>query len=412
MKSKIIFLLLFLLILFDPLLLNISFSFIKITLLRILLLGILYIFILSHLNRNKLYMHYKIKNWLCFFWFWLAYMIASLFWSPNIENNFQAIYYFILFFILIYSTIKLLNDPKKARFSLNVFYWMVILLTVIGVVEYFTGAHLPTSRYTDPNFVNSIIGNSALNPVTATFYNENDYSLFLSMGIPFILIRIMKGNIPIKLISIVSFILILFLIVKNDAKLILISIFIQLVVFILLLNISKTKKVVSFVFLLLLMISALITDEYILNSLYNAGSSLANNNDIRLNLIRNGFYVLYESHFLGVGVRNFGFFMNPNLDTGNIINPHNWWIELLSEHGVFIFVGYLFLFVWVLINLIRAYRNKSEVKEVALVIFISLIGIITGSFAPSNMFYFWPLWLLLGMALATINLYFFEIKHK
>ena len=127
---------------------------------------------------------------------------------------------------------------------------------------------------------------------------------------------------------------------------------------------------------------------------------------IRFNLLKNTKYVLEETNYLGSGITNFGYYLNPKLNFYGITNPHNWWVELLTENGVIIFIIILFVFIWISKEMIGIYRrNTGSNKEVYLALSATSIGFYIGALSPSSLFYFWPMWLFLGISLAAINIF-------
>jgi len=133
---------------------------------------------------------------------------------------------------------------------------------------------------------------------------------------------------------------------------------------------------------------------------------------IRLNLLKNTGYILAETNYLGAGIANFGYYLNPFLNFYGIVNPHNWWVELITEHGILISVLFVIMILWMLLQLYRIYKIRVDnMRYTSLALFCSIIGFIIGSMAPSSMFYFWPMWLFIGLALATINVHKMEQRQ-
>jgi teichuronic acid biosynthesis protein TuaE len=82
-------------------------------------------------------------------------------------------------------------------------------------------------------------------------------------------------------------------------------------------------------------------------------------NDIRKGLIKNGWILLVDSYGLGVGAGNFDAYHKAGLVkhwTNNIINPHNWTIQVLSQYGLFIFIP---LFWWYLQIFFLFFKNRK-----------------------------------------------------
>jgi O-antigen ligase len=124
---------------------------------------------------------------------------------------------------------------------------------------------------------------------------------------------------------------------------------------------------------------------------------------IRINLYLNSLYTTFQSFMLGVGPGNYQYNINPMFNTQGIINPHNWWLEILTNYGLLVFFGYCCFFLYMLVKLFKIYRENNDKNELALILFLSLSGFSIGCMGPSSLFYFWPMWLLYGVSLGYIS---------
>ena len=128
------------------------------------------------------------------------------------------------------------------------------------------------------------------------------------------------------------------------------------------------------------------------------GESFSN----RVNLIRNGFDFLIRTFGFGVGNGQIEYWMqnSARYETGEILNMHNWWMEILTGYGLVIFSGFIVFFV----NLYRCFSNRYEKNKKTnygrqmLVFAASLVGfILTLVSSSSNMTkeYVWLFWAIL-----------------
>lgn len=379
---------------------------VTLTLYRLVLIGTFFIYVLSHLNRNKLYMHKQVKNIMCFFVFWGFYILFSFLWTDNYYNTAKGLYNFIFNLMLIYIVIKLMNNIKNLLSLSTMIYFITIFMVLLGLVEILTGFHLPTSRYNDPEVIYDNV--VYLGVATGTFYNQNDFSVFLSICFPFVFMYFFNGRRFSKIITGISLLLLLLIIIENDARLVLIAIVFQILLFIFLSNITIVRKITFSTLIAVVLVILLLTNPQLIESykeihqdiIQGSGSTI-----VRINLILNGLIMLYESYFLGVGVDNFTENVNPLIYTGNIVDPHNWWIEILAEHGLIIFIGYIYIYIYILKSLYKIANKKHELSKIAGAILSSLVGMVITSIAPSSFFFFKPMWLFIGIALAVINVY-------
>jgi len=95
--------------------------------------------------------------------------------------------------------------------------------------------------------------------------------------------------------------------------------------------------------------------EFIFNKILNySNSSVRESDGYRVSLIVNGIKSCVET---------FGF------GTGTLIEKtpwHNWWIEVLSTYGVYIFVGYIIFYMKLFKN-IFTFKEKSNDKDIKII---------------------------------------------
>lgn len=100
---------------------------------------------------------------------------------------------------------------------------------------------------------------------------------------------------------------------------------------------------------------------------------------VRLDLIENGLYLVKKSNYLGVGPG--GFFMAhqskvvPN-NTGAISNPHNFFIEIISQYGVLVFGFFLFLLLFIVYKSWGYYKVKGLTAELFFIISVLICYVI------------------------------------
>ena len=140
---------------------------------------------------------------------------------------------------------------------------------------------------------------------------------------------------------------------------------------------------------------------------------------IRINLIKNSLLCLSKSFGFGVGtgnaeycIENYGVYW-----TKDIVNVHNWWLEILTNYGIFVFAGYLIFYLSLIRSLYKYHKQlttykkppKTENKQLTTermiceVLLISLIGFFLASISSSSIMAFNPQWLLFAFSLAFLN---------
>ncbi len=137
----------------------------------------------------------------------------------------------------------------------------------------------------------------------------------------------------------------------------------------------------------------------------NSESSIS----IRQNLIKNGITALLQTYGLGVGGGNSNRIhsLKGMKNTHNITSMHNFWIEILVEGGVLIFI---LTMLWYAAVFFKLYFITRKTDNKYILYFarsggLSMIGFFVGVISLSSAIYFFPMWLLFGFNLATINNY-------
>ena len=111
------------------------------------------------------------------------------------------------------------------------------------------------------------------------------------------------------------------------------------------------------------------------------------------------------SFFIGLGAGQVEKYMEQFGNTKDVANLHNWWLEVLVDHGIFIGFGYTILFLWLLREIYKkALKTKDNfLKYINYSLVVILIVFVLTSISPSSSVGYAPLWLTLGLALAAKN---------
>jgi len=134
---------------------------------------------------------------------------------------------------------------------------------------------------------------------------------------------------------------------------------------------------------------------------------------VRYNLVRNSFIFLGNSLGFGVGAGNVEYHManSPVYETSGRINVHNWWVEILTNYGIFIFTGYVVFYLGLLISLYKIYRRLTDTSErmICEASLVSLVIFFFSSMSSSSIMALRPQWILFAFALGFLNYY--RAKH-
>lgn len=336
----------------------------------------------THINNQKR----RIPNYSIFI-VWLIYAIIQLSYSAYYFRTFYHIRMLVVGLILIVILVKLVDS--KAWFNRTYILWgITLLLTIcIGWWEVFSGSHLPTS---------GAMSYSLNDVVTAGFYNPNDYSFFLGISLPVIFFWVKKKSIY-KVIGYFMLLSSLYFFYLNGSRsIMLVSV---LVIFFFFIEIGIKRKGLFMLMLTLLGITIFFKDMIIegyneVMTLFNSTNSLLG---VRLQLYSSTFNVFKEYPF-GVGPGNVELYMPIEGD-----NVHNFFLEVLANYGIIIFVALVTFFVISIYKICKASKTE-DINEFTKPILWSTIIFIPASFVSSSIFQFGITWFLFGMIICTLNL--------
>lgn len=352
-------------------------SFHKIYLYHIFMIINFFIFIYT-INKNKLYFILKNKIILLFFIYSLLHIFFSKDFVLAIKNQ-----VYILCGINIFYTFKIIlrrNSVYILKFLKKIF----IFVLFIGILE---GLHI-ARWYSSPYTIE--LG------LPSSFYgNTNNYATVLIIIFPFIFF--MKNSI--KKFIILS--LMLFVLKKCDSRTNEIALVIEIFIFMILIFCKSDiyKKIFLFfigISSICLLKNKIIEKFHIFYELFYAIETRADSIGLRKTLILNLIYELkkIEVFLFGVGGGNAAVIHKMN--TGKLMSSHSFFLDLLGEYGIFMFILLIFYYLILIVKNFKIYLKKNSYINGSL--FISLIGFAIGLNSMSGVIYFFPFWILLGIA--------------
>jgi len=381
---------------------------------RVLLPILWFILIIQILaNQGKLAIsHIKVKRYLLFLGVWLIYAIFSMAWAVSKSDAIKDIIFLftnvsIIFFVVYYFS----NDKDLKRFY---YLWIAVFggLLLLGVWEHLTGQHLPISGYyleTRARFM--------FRP-TGVFHNPNDYATFLALSIPFALgaLRYAK-NMLVRLIGLGEVATAFYLIVVAGSRSNILAVLLEIAFLVLLLSNLRQRFKIIVTAITCLAIAVFFLPGPVQQFFSQVGDQLSSLTTqaqlgtgsvaVRMNLARNGLISLYSTAGFGVGAGNAEYWMAnfAQYDTAGILNPHNWWLEILINYGIFVFIGYVVIYFGIIRKLWHAWHKAVDRKErmIAEALLLAFIGFFFASISSSSIMAFNPQWLLFAFALAFLN---------
>lgn len=377
---------------------------------------VLLIFIIQFLTKDKMLLSWeqiRIKPILLFFVFWICYGLFSLTWVKSLTAGVTEMLLltlgisFIFLFVFYFS---------RLRDYLDLYYiWlgMLVILLSIGVLEILTGQHSSISTY---------FSGKGSSP-TAVFANENDYATYLTISFFFIIpfIKYMK-NYHLKLYGILLALISLYVNYITHSRANFLALLVGLICYFLFLTSRKGKMRILIVAVPVAAIMGIVfhhvigvTSTKLVESFSSAGTpGQLNSIGIRLHLIHNSLIFLSHTFGFGIGSGNAEYYMGHYevFPTGGIVDVHNWWIEILVQYGLFVFVGYILVFVTLIVALFRSFKraeNRHE-KMICEALLGALFAFPLASISPSSIMAFKFQWIFFAFAIGFLN--YFRLKNR
>lgn len=350
---------------------------------------------------------------------WLFWGICALLWAVLIWRFDPApgLLELAALFVGLASPLLMINLTLRTKDGLDFLRWGWVLsficTAVIAFWEFSSGRHL------DGYGVNILPQSILKLTVFSTFENPNNYGAFLALCFPFLLWSFRLGRGAKKVLLFLLLAILVFLMIETMGRLAEVALLMEVGLFIVF-NPKAAKYfvpslVVGTCLLFLLGIfgtqynSALIKFAGLPLEFESGGSA-----NIRANLVLNGVNFLFQSGGMGIGPANYeqaiervGF---KAASTENIKNPHNFWIEILSQYGVVVFIFFIAWLFQIAIQCWRAHGSffgvqYQHVKFETETVLIGLAGYILAACENSSYIPQQINWIFLASALAiTVQL--------
>lgn len=356
--------------------------------------------------------HTKKVLWL--FVFWLVYALLSLLWVKSLTQGVMDLIFLLMGIGIIFFMVFLITKYKQFQYIFNI--WIVSFLVIlgIGVINHVLRIHLPISRISSANPFYGYIP-------TSVFVNENDFASFLSLSIFFVLSGILYfRNLFVRTAGLLLILVSIYMLEVTSSRANILAVVIGLGFWFVFLTEVKFKIKLIFWASIASGISSILFFEKV-NSLFNAiyqlvlslivtSGSDETSTDIRLNLLKNSLIFLQNTFGFGVGTGNSEFFMKNYAvyPTGNIVNVHNWWVEILVNYGVVIFTLYCLIYLYLVKELYVINKDipeQSQLKVVSVALLLAMIVFPLSSVSPSSQIALNYFWVLYGFVIAFINYY-------
>lgn len=260
--------------------------------------------------------------------------------------------------------------------------WMAagFLCICLAIWELATGNHLP-GEWADsqPEHVTRFLA-------IATFHNPNNFAAFLLLLTSLVMYNLdNKKYFTKKLPAYIYLILIFMAIFVTGSRL---SLFGFIILLFIEITMNSKDRLKLFVYTIISLIGFILIYQRFsdvlpgldsITFLFERGISADGSGSSRLNLARAGLDMLASSNGLGIGAGNFQDLMAggyKSLPTSNLVDPHNWWFEILSQYGslvFFIYIGIFFYFSLV-IFLSKKFNAKKSLMIFLFAFFVAAVA--------------------------------------
>lgn len=376
---------------------------------------------------------------IAFFLFFLSWYGLSIFWAQNTGYALRYLVYVSLAALTVFYTIRICTTLQRLKAAFRVLAAAFLIEIFFGILEGARIIRLPFSVFSpyqiyfgrEPQSVDTLIpeiAQHALSMPTGFMGNPNNLAAFLVLILPFFLLNRRWG---VKLAGAAS---ILFIVYMAGARAAMIAYAVVVLLSVLFYASNLVRSATALFMLVVGGLAAGFNDAMKnsgipqLDEVATIGVAVKdmvgglvddtaqvgmNSTGVRVQLIRNGLDALRASYGLGVGAGGSRTVQeNSSVERlGEVGSMHNFWVELLVDGGI---VFALVFAVWYLALLWRLKRTGRDspvplLRYCARSLLVGFCGFVLGAVGPSSVIYMLPMWMMIGVALATIKL---DDQHK
>ncbi len=363
---------------------------------RIFIICCLPFMMLFFLKNKSILKQYRFEQF--FFIVWWIYALFSLLWAIAPGESIKHIFYLAVNFLGFFVLIWLSANANKPQESIVKGWILMFLITLpVALYELWFDYHLPTSvheSHTQMNFGYDILERRF---ASVTFGNLNTYNTILCYIFPFIMFYILKSVSKKQMIfgSIVLLVL-SYIILTNSSRGAIFCLLLGFILFFIYYIKSGGRLSYLFIVIVVAVFFAIRNYESLFGVIFNRLEVQGLDDQGRLDNIIYGWNVFLDSNLLGIGTANY----IPVMETYglSVTAPHNIFLEIGVQYGIFILVGFLIL-LWHVIK--KGLLNPNKANKAFVLIAISifpLAGVINSVYLLMA-----PIWIFLSSASIIAN---------
>lgn len=381
---------------------------------------------IKQLNQNR---------YLLFLTIFVVYMMLSFLWVRSYKEGIKLFIDYGIMICFSLSVYRFNPSMVKLKQTLKFLFYCLIPVLILGLIE-ITGVRMPIRNiFSDSGWY--LKGPYYLQTIPSVFfYNPNNFGTYLIMVMSFVLAAISYsrrkairwGFIVIQVGALLN---VIFSTSRTAYITMLLTLIGYVIYFIATREKEKRKRVILAAVITLIIFYTLsfvpqfdvyygkFNNTALLNKLsfhgeyhptktfaYGEEGSTSERFTIIVDVI-NG--VVLKGHPQGFGIASTPFYIKAEGNTHGISNVHSLWFEILGDFGIGIFVYFIYIYLNILWNLLKVYKESNQkhpygfLSYVSLSLIAALGGFILTSFAPSSVINFSHMWLILSLGILVVN---------
>ena len=340
---------------------------------RVMMLLLLPVMLVEQIRNNTIVGLKKYNLERCFFLVWFVYALISLHQAVIMEKSVKYLIHLTIYFFGFIEFLWLSSKAENPKRSILIGWILMFVVTFpVAMYELIFDQHLSLS--VQESDMSMRFGRNLMDDrlfASVTFGNLNSYNTVVCLAMAMILIFSLSDNRKDRIAAYVLLAMDTFIIIKNSSRGAFICLIFIIIVYLLTLLIHKRGTLfISTILIAILALAAIkLPDMY--SMIQQRFQYEGFNDEGRIELIINGIKELWNSHLLGIGAGNFDPVMEQKYGMW-ISAPHNLWLEVLTQFGIIIFIGFMSMFGRIIH---MAHKGDNDCKMACIIGLLALIPI-------------------------------------
>lgn len=123
--------------------------------------------------------------------------------------------------------------------------------------------------------------------------------------------------------------------------------------------------------------------------------------------MKNAWHYVLDTFGFGVGAGNVSYYLKHYAlyDTDQVVEVHNWLVEIMANFGLIMMLGYLTVYLYLIWTLYKLYERKMDnwSKLVIEGLITALVSFLVSSISPSSVSNLFFHWVFLALVIAAVN---------